>query len=507
MPRMLRIVLAFLFVGLSANVVVGQAATINASWWPAVPANADECTNNQTAGYKKVAKTTDRACVVLINRDAAISPPAIVIPHDEIVYIKLTNVHWDEAIAFNAVTVHAAPQDFATNALKSLAGPISSFVAQQFAFQPNARGRKIETPTNAIDQGLNSVYDSLQGVLDNIQNATTQFTCLETYKPAKKRADNVIYCDQSGNLTRSDFDKNTPSSALAKAISDANDAASATKNPLPNLEIQRLDNELTTKSKECTKKPLGSACYSELDKEQSLQNLYKDELKTLQTAQGTLLQVVQSLDAWKAPDDTLVFKVSLSKNNTATITITGTEFLTKTATTIGTVTVNSTAPPFVISTGLMFTWNPLRNYAISDQIVDGVLQVDPNNGNKPLTTVTKTTTTPAVTFPMVLASYRIPFLSRAKWEIHCPNGCSFLIGGGAGLNLAGKTADLAGGFSFQIGSFLVSPLAVGKRQNNLLDGVYVNQTSFGSNPPSSLPIGSHWTVTGGISITYVVPLT
>jgi hypothetical protein len=226
---MLRLVVPFLFAGLSANIAAGQTATINASWWPAVPANVDDCTNNQTAGYKKVAKTTDRACVALINRDAAISPPAIVIPHDEIVYIRLTNVHWDEAIAFNAVTVHAAPQNFATNALKSLASPISSFVAQQFTFQPNARGRRIETPTNAIDQDLNGVYDSLQRVLDNLQNATTQFTCLETYKPAKKRADKVIYCDQSGNLTRSDFDKDNPSSTLAKAIKDANDAASATK--------------------------------------------------------------------------------------------------------------------------------------------------------------------------------------------------------------------------------------------------------------------------------------
>ena len=502
---MLRIVVAFLFAALSANIAVGQTATINASWVQAVPDHLDKCTNNQTAGYKRVAKTADRACVVEINRDAAISPPAIVIPHDQIVYIKLTKVHWDEAIAFNAVTVHAPPQDFATNALKSLASPISNLVTQQFTFQPNAR--KIEKPTNPVDEGLNSVHDSLQGVLDSIQNATTRFTCLETYKPAKQRDDDVIYCDQGGNLTRSDFDQTNSSSALAQAIEAANDAASATENPLPNLEIQRLDQELSTKSKECTKKPLFDACYAELDKEQSLQNLYKDELKTLQTAQGTLLQVAQSLDAWKAPDDILVFKVSLSKNNTATITITGTEFLTKTATTIGTVTVNSTAPPFVISTGLMFSWNPLRNYAISDQIVDGVLQVDPSNGNKPLTIVTKSTTTPAVTFPLVLASYRIPFLSRAKWEIHCPNGCSFLFGAGAGLNLAAKTADLAGGFSFQIGSFLISPLAVGKRQNNLLDGVYVHQTSFGSNPPSSLPVGSHWTVTGGIAITYVVPLT
>jgi hypothetical protein len=271
----------------------------------------------------------------------------------------------------------------------------------------------------------------------------------------------------------------------------------AAADELPAVELKAIDAMLKEKTDVCAKKPFADPCYGMYDTDQSLENLYTSELTTLQTAQGSLLQAVQVLSTWPAHPDDLAFKTTLNRNQSATIVITGMEIITKTSTTVATVTINTMTSRFVLSTGLMYTTTPFRNYAITNGVSGGVA-----TGNS---SVTKSTSVPSIDFPVVFGSYIIPGLSKADWENRCRNHCAFLFSAGLGLNLGAKTADLAGGPSFQYGGFMVTAAAVGARQNQLLDGVYVTQTNSGITMSSDLPTSTHWTVGGGIALTYTIP--
>jgi hypothetical protein len=463
---------------------------------PSIPTPIQDCVNNAPGGYAA------NRCLVTINRDLPISPPTLVLPGGTTVYLKLVASHWDEQVAFNNTVVHAAPQDLAADTLKSLVSPLSSLVAisnfaAMYNFSPQSPIAPPPAPAPqpddaAIKSAQVAVDATLQSTLADIQDATTTLTCLETYKPAVNLNGNVS-CDPTGTLNPGQLQMK-PGTALQDAIDTANSAAGE---QLPIVELKSIDNMLQDKIKACTTKATNDPCYSMYDQDQSLENQYNSEVTTLQTAQGALLQAVQVLTTWPGHDVDLAFMTKLDKNNSATISVTGTEIITKTATTIATVTINSATTRFVLSTGLMYTSTPFRSYAITNQVVGGIA-----NGTS---MVTKSTSVPSIDFPIVLGSYIIPKLSKADWENECRNHCAFLFSAGIGLNLGAKTADLAGGPSLQIGGLMITPIAVGARQNRLLNGVYVGQTNSGITTSANLPTSTHWTVGGGIAVTYTIP--
>lgn len=464
--------------------------------WVAVEANPDkiqDCSNNAPGGYP------GSVCLVTISRDLPISPATLSMPGGTTVYIKLLRPHPDESIAFNDVTARVAPEDLAADALKSLVSPASSLIVTQalynFNFSTNAKKPRKTAKPAAEDPipGLQTeVLTQLQKVTDAIQDANTTLTCLETYKPVVGDTGHKT-CDPTGMLGPDEL-----TTAKDTALSAAIDAAKvAAGKDLPVAELKYIDSLLTTDMTNCIKKKPGNECYATLDTDQSIENLYNSQVTSLQTAQGALLQSVQTLSTLPPMEQQFIFKATLDKNNNATITITGTEFVTKTVTTIGTVTINTTPTRFVLSSGVMYTSTPYRTYAITNQVTNGVA-----TGT---TMVTKSSSTPSIDFPIVFGSYLFRSLSQAKWENKCPNHCAFLFSAGLGLNLGAKTADLAGGPSFQLGGFIFTPVAVGARQNHLLDGVYVEQTNSGITMSSNLPTANHWTVGGGFALTYTIP--
>jgi hypothetical protein len=468
----------------------------NTVGWVAVEANPDkiqDCSNNAPGGC------AGDVCLVTIDRNLPISPATLSMPGGTTVFIKLLHPHPDESIAFNDVTAKVAPEDLAADALKSLVSPASSLIVTQalfnFNFSTNAKKpRKTEKlPAEDPVPGLaTEVLAQLQKVTDEIQDANTTLACLETYKPVVGEKGHKT-CDPTGVLGPNDL-TTADGTALSAAIDSAKSAAGK---DLPIAELKYIDALLTKDMTECIKKKPGNECYATLDNDQSIENLYNTQVTSLQTAQGALLQNVQTLSTLPPQEDQFIFKATLDKNNNATITITGTEFVTKTATTIGTVTVNTTPTRFVLSTGVMYTSTPYRTYAITNEVSNGVA-----TGT---TEVTKSSSIPSIDFPVVFGSYLFRSLSQAKWENKCPNHCALLFSAGLGLNLGAKTADLAGGPSFQIGGFIFTPVAVGARQNHLLNGVYVGQTNSGFTMSSNLPTANHWTVGGGFALTYTIP--
>ncbi len=374
-------------------------------------------------------------------------------------------------------------------------------------FSPNEQQKSVSAAPKQPDDDIRteqaSVYDMLDSTLSDIQDATTELTCLETYRAAMTTSGNAT-CDQSTMLTPASFSK-APKTALTDAIDSANYSAGE---QLPVVELQAIDAQLKAKIADCIKLASNDPCYNMYDADQSREAILDAEVTTLQAAQGKLLQAVQVLNTWPSTPLSLAFVAQFAKNYSGTIAIVGTEVVTTTATTIATVTLSTVTTKFVLSTGVMYTTTPFRNYAIGDQLSGGTVVTTPPTtptGNPaPVEIVSKTVSNPSIDFPIVLGSYILKSLSDRNWENKCPNHCEFLFSAGVGLNLGAKTADFMGGPSFEIGGFLITVGAVGARENHLLDGVYVGQTNFGGLYPMTLPMATHWTVGGGFAITYTV---
>jgi hypothetical protein len=145
---------------------------------------------------------------------------------------------------------------------------------------------------------------------------------------------------------------------------------------------------------------------------------------------------------------------------------------------------------------------PNRAFTNAPRIVNGQPVLD--SGGKTLMIVTENDTRPSIIFPVVFISYRIGPFSRARWEAKCPGRCAFLATGGIGANLSNKSAEFAGGLSFQIGSVLLTPLVSIGRQLQLSNGVVVGQ-QLGSSPPA-LPTENKWGPHFGLALTYRLPI-
>ncbi|MEO8735074.1 MAG: hypothetical protein ABI380_00895 [Edaphobacter sp.] len=476
-------------------------------WLPAakIPAGIQLCTNNGAVGYR------DDQCLVIVNRDLPINPPTLVLPGGTVVYIRLDDAHWDETIAFNNAVVQAAPQDVSADVLKSFASPLSGFVgaAINTAITTQAFVFHVAPSEDVLDDSQvillqKRAGQSLSTALPLIQDASTSLTCFESYRGMINENGKNI-CDPTGPLKpaglRTAYDqlRQTIDTALAVA--------------LPTGELTAADAQIKTAVTTCPTTTDDDGCFERYDDDQKNEVVLNNELVYLQTAENTLLQTKLLLQNWPPFHNGLsqAFQTTLEKNATGTITITGVEIATKSSTTIATVVMNTTTiKHFVLSTGLMYTTTPYRSYSVGPQVVGGVVvttpPATPGGAPTPVQQISKSFSSPSIDFPMVLGSVPITPWSHANWENRCRNHCAILFSAGAGLNIGAKSADLAGGPSFQFGGLLITAAAVGARQNSLQDGVYVGQTNSGITQASQIPTKTHWTVGGGLALTYNIPL-
>lgn len=238
---------------------------------------------------------------------------------------------------------------------------------------------------------------------------------------------------------------------------------------------------------------------------------FNNTVTAIEKVQQTLLGDIDILKNWGGvvdstgkPTTTIASQFTQSRNRTSTITIAATEVVSGATSNLGTFTINWQTQPFVLSSGVMLSALPNRSYAISQLIVNGAPVPDPTNPGKYLTFINQTVTYPSISFPMVFGNYRIGAMSRSRWENRCPNHCAFLATAGMGYNILQKTADFAGGLSFQIGSVLLTPAAHVGRETLLTNGLYPNKI-LGSNPPSALLTQNAWTVHFGLALTITIP--
>jgi hypothetical protein len=464
---------------------------------PRAYADDPSCPPSAPDGYFK--KT---ACTVTIDRNNPASPRTIVVRAGTTVTIHLINARANEAITITPTTTGVAPVDVATTFLKSAITPLSSLVVSQKSNVPTHKhvqtllGTPEDQPKDEIGVAMDALFDKLDNALAMMADASVQLSCLEGYRVIDGKAKNY-------SCSVKLLAKDTFPAAKAKTIQDMLDAARA---PLPAASLQdikkRIDKHVSDAvglADDDAKKP---GALAKGDIYLSSYNILNSAITDTQKAQTTMLETVEQLSVLaNAPDD-VKYPIARGKDYNATVAIVGQEVISKTNTTIASVTVNWQSNPWVVSTGIMFSRLANTTFTNAPLFVGGKPQYDA--AGKLLTVVQQTDTRPTIMFPLVSASYRIPWLSNFNWENQCPGHCGFLLTGGVGLNLSLKTAEFAVGPSFQFGGLVITPGWHVGRHADLSQGV-VPDAQFGSNPPNPLPTTTSWTGKFGIGFSYALP--
>lgn len=508
----------------------GRPTMMDASWlskdqWNALPT----CVSNAQAGYG-----SKNRCKVAINRNDPTIPTAFTVPKDTIVYVRLENTRPNENVAFTVSATKITPPDIAAGIAKSGIPSIQTAVfsnkliphapppppGQAPALAGSVRNTRIDQFYDHVAKLQDALTDVLNDDIKWVVDANNVVSCLSVYQvvtpdlvapkpiidPKASLPDFVPHrCDQRAMLDRDKFFAAVPS-----VVAYANFAAFIA---LPSLDVADLDQVVKSFYLTCLAYvPDGlsqqddiAICRQYGQRLATQESLIDLSLTDVQKSQDTISATVQSINyivANPAPDN-LTYSFIAKKHINTVVTITGVEVISKVNSAVAVVTINQTALAVVVSTGISFSNLTYNTFAATPIIVNGQPVLDPSG--KVLTQVTESSQSPSVIVPLALVSYRINRLSRADWETKCPNGCSFLIGGGAGANLTTKSADFDVGPSFQIGGLLLTPTVHWGRDTRLTNGVAVGQ-QLGSSPPSTLPTKNSWVTKWGFAITYSIPL-
>src|SRR5712691_2026433 len=449
-------------------------------------AQTPECVPSAPDGY------TGKACVVTIDRDNPASPTTLVVRGETSVTIRVKNARWNESVTFTPVTTRVTDVDVAGTFLRSAINPLQGLVIAQ-----KAHGGHFVKVIDPIGDEQQKIMDRLNYASTVFANATTELTCLEKYKVLDKSNPQYV-CSPNVNLDAASFQ-----AAKEETLAKMDEAATT---PLPIAENQIVSAKVAEEVKATIAMPGGSAKSSALeraDKYLSNQAILNALITDAQTTQKTMLETMEQLSNLPGAAAEATYTIKQLPRYNSTITVTAIEIISKTSTTLASVTISWQSNQWEVSTGILFSNVVARSYTNAPLIVGG--QPVRDSSGKVLTVVTESDTSPSIVFPMVMGNYRIRRLSHAKWEnTWCPNHCAFLISGGVGANLTSKTAEFAVGPSFQIGQVLLTPAAHFGRESILTSGVTVG-SQLGSSPPSPLPTKNRWVARFGFAISYVLP--
>jgi hypothetical protein len=457
------------------------------------------CFSSAPDGYR------GKACTVTVDRDNPASPATLIVHGHTTVTIHLKDAHGNETVTFTPTTTKVAPADVAGTFFKNAVTPLQSLVMSLKEEQGGSIGTDIakfrkllatvSPPTIATQ--LNDVLGQVEAVLTSMSTTSAELACLEGYKVYQEPACTLMTI-ASGAYTM----------AKSRTVTDL---VTAAKSVLPVDTLLDIEANIAADVKASDGMPVDTdakiqartAALQYDDLYTSIDKLAESVIGDIQMNQKAMLENAEQLGATVASPDTADFSIKQAGNYNSVVTIVTQEVMTKTPTTIATVTINWVSNPWEVSTGIMFSALKDQSFSNADLVKNGQSVLDPTT-QKNLTVVQNTYTRPAVIFPMVMANARLGFLSNARWENACPNHCAFLLSGGIGLNLNQKDAEFAVGPSFQIGEIILGPVAHIGRYTDLTQGIGVGD-QLGVSPPSPLPTATRWTAKLGFAVTYVLP--
>jgi hypothetical protein len=440
-----------------------------------------DCVSSAPDGY-----SSPSGCTVTIDRSNPASPPTLVVRGRTTVTIVVANARGNELLSFTPVTSKLAPVDVAGTFVRSAITPLQNLVTNvgDTSHRFNAIVAQFP-PGDPIVNQYNALFTSISTVLTQMANASAELSCLEAYRSVVSAL---------GGIACSPTLLNTFTFVTAKQTT-ATDLLAAAKATLPLGDFQRLHTQVSP-----TPVPANFVFNSEY---LSLDALANTVLTDTQKAQAAMFETENQVADLPAAPVVAPYTITEGKSYSSIVTVTAQEIISKTNTTLATVTINWQSTPWEISTGILFSALKDQTFTNANIVTGGQPVLDPASG-KNLTVVQNAYTRPTVLVPMVMANYRLGFLSHFDWENRCPNHCAFVLSGGVGLNVNQKTAEFATGLGFQIGALIFSAGPHVGRYNDLADGIGVG-AQLGVSPPSPLPTVSRWTAKLGFTVSYVLP--
>ncbi len=444
-------------------------------------------------------------CFWEVDRAAEMSPPPLSLHARTRIVVRIRNPRPDESIAATVVYGKFSPPSPGNDVLKNAVNPI-----QTIAPSPQVRDKMatlVPTADMCLAANVNTPEDAqkcqayltgqVNSMLISINHVNAALACFENYQvtrePAQPSVPDLIapkyVCADRMDPAAAAGDEKNFVYQKTKVIQAEIEAA---MNMSPPVAIYKIfDNAISAR---------GVPYASEIAEDAQI----SAGISAIQSGQAALQQVDFALA--QIPNTptlpSVYYYYDVPSLTTATATVTGTEVISKTASTMATWAATSNSYNIVFSAGLGFSTLVNRSYANTPQVSNGKPVLD-GNGNV-VSMVTETDTRLTVLAPEVLGSYLLP-LPR-KLYAACSFGCSLLVSGGLGANLTSKTADFDTGISLRLADLLLTPTVHFGREQRLINGITVGE-QIGPNAPSSLATQGKWVRKFGFVITYVIPLT
>ncbi len=444
-------------------------------------------------------------CYWDIDRAAELAPPLLVVHANTRILVRVKNLRQNETITPAVVFAKIVPPSPGNDILKNAVNPLQALTpipvvhneARAEALPPPPPPDPCDTTTQFFDADRcqSQLSDQINSIQTSINHANAALACLESYQvavdsdplegpnPCPKIRAYTCTASRPINTQHPNEDFGHQKECVITGIT------TATRTLAPPAAT------LTTLDAFISKDPVKYSGQIAFDA------VLKNGISAIQTAQGTLQQASLLLQAMPDSIDNKIYYFDVPHLTTATVTITGTEIVSKTNSTISTWTVNSTSYDVVFSAGLGFSNLVYRTFANTPQVQNGHPVL--NSSGNVISKVTETDTNLSVLAPEVLGGYVIPGLQ--KFHALCSFGCSLLVSGGIGANLTTKSADFDTGISLRLADVLITPAVHFGRETRLIDGITVGE-QIGANAPSSLPTKTKWVRKLGIVLTYNIPL-
>jgi hypothetical protein len=235
----------------------------------------DECRAVALAAYHA------NSCVITISREQAGNPLPVQVPGDTVVVVRITNPRLQESISVTAQTDAIASPDFGAAFVKMILDPLKSLVLIE------QKKSKLASANDDILQEQSDLSDRFAAVVVNINRATTELSCLQSYQVFDPQPGDKFACS-SALLTSATF-----GTARDNALSDI---STATQSAIPIASMKAVDGEIASAQTEClalakeTKKAQRGVCLLRLDTLESNQVRLSDSNTNVQAARKTLIQ-------------------------------------------------------------------------------------------------------------------------------------------------------------------------------------------------------------------------
>ena len=351
-------------------------------------------------------------CYWDIDRAAEVAPPALVVHAGTRILVRIRHPRPNESVVPAVVFAKVVPPSLGNDILKNAVNPLQAITLTPVVHAAGTRfGNVCDTTSLAsfdADACQSQLVNQINSIQASINHVNAALACLESYQiatpsvPSEKTTPAPVIkaysCSYATPINPDQSDAAQPDSfSFQKKLVTTEITAALALAP-PVAVLTPLDTFIA-------KDPVKYA--AEIAKDGEIKNA----VSAIQSAQATLQQSYVLLFSIPDTVKSQFYYFDVPHLTTATVTITGTETISKANSTISTWTVSSTSYNLVFSAGLGFSNLVYRTYANTPQVVNGVPVL--NGSGNALSVVTETDRRLSVMAPEYSGQLCNPWTAKA----------------------------------------------------------------------------------------------